>query len=232
MKLAIVDDESRWRFESLRVVKDNVDNEDEVDLYESGILLIQSGVEYDVILVDIEMPEMDGFETIEKYKSIHKDTIVIILTTHLELSRKGYLVDAFRYVDKTNMKEELNEAFEKIHQMNKRNNYYIVGKKDDIIKSILVKDVIYFETRPKGVIIHTQNNMYESDERINDLEEKLIEYDFFRCHKSFLVNMKSVQKIDRQFAYFTDSNKAYISVRKLGETKKKYIDVKKKYASM
>lgn len=55
--------------------------------------------------MDIDMPEMDGFDTIVNYKAEYSESIIIILTTHLDCARKGYLVDAFRYLDKTKKDE-------------------------------------------------------------------------------------------------------------------------------
>ena len=63
------------------------------------------------------MPDKDGFQTLQEYKIINESCISIILTTHSELSNKGYRVDAFRYVDKTNMIEELKEAFESAEKL-------------------------------------------------------------------------------------------------------------------
>ena len=73
---------------------------------------------------------------------------------------------------------------------------------------------------------------YDCNDRINDLEETLGKYGFFRCHKSFLINMNEVDYMDKDFAYFKKDRKAYISVRKYMETKRKYIEIKKQHASM
>lgn len=54
-----------------------------------------------------------------------------------------------------------------------------------------------------------------------------MEYGFFRCHNSYIVNIKKIVKMDKEFAYFANGKKAYISVGKYSETRKKYIDVKK-----
>ena len=64
------------------------------------------------------------------------------------------------------------------------------------------------------------------------METKLEEYGFFKCHKSFLINLNCVEHLDKEFAYFVKGKKAYISVRKYTETKKRYIAAKKKFASM
>lgn len=232
MKIAIVDDERKWRNEATIVLSQIIEQSDEVEEYDSGESFLAGKKAYDVVIIDIEMPGMDGFETTIGYKKEYPKATVIILTTHLELARKGYLVEAFRYIDKTQMQEELKEAFDKIRQLYNRENYHIVGKKNSMTKSIPIKDVIFIETKSKGVIIHVNDETYFSDEKINELENRLRSYDFFRCHKSFLVNLSVVQKMDNQFVYFEGNQKAYISVRKLAETKKQYIETKKRFASM
>ena len=232
MKIAIVDDERKWRNEATIVLNQIIEQSDEVEEYDSGESFLAGEKAYDVVIIDIEMPGMDGFETTIEYKNEYPKATVIILTTHLELARKGYLVEAFRYIDKTQMQEELKEAFDKIRQLYSRENYHIVGKKNSMTKSIPIKDVIFIETKSKGVIIHVNDETYFSDVKINELENWLRNYDFFRCNKSFLVNLSAVQKMNNKFVYFEGNQKAYISVRKLAETKKQYIETKKRFASM
>lgn len=232
MRIAIVDDEKDWRNRAFDMVDKYCSENNCIDLYESGIEFLRAKKEYDIVLMDIEMPIMDGFKTIEIYKKDFVDSIVIILTTHTDCARRGYLVDAFRYVDKINMEEELKEAIDKIRNINKNNNYSLVGVDNKIIKKILVRDILYIETEGRNSKIHTLNGEYRNDRRINDLEKELSGYGFFRCHKSFLINLNMVEMIDKQFVYFGNKKKAYISVRKYVETKRKYIENKKKIACM
>ena len=232
MKIAIIDDEVKWRNLASDVVKGYTEETDEIDTFESGVEFIKKNGEYTVVLMDVEMPEMDGFETIINYKAEHSESIIIILTTHLDCARKGYLVDAFRYVDKTKMKEELKEAFEKVREINRKNRFSLMGTNGNDTKNILIKDILYIETKGRGSIINTIDRDYECSEKINDLETKLEEYGFFKCHKSFLINLNCVEHLDKEFAYFAKGKKAYISVRKYTETKKRYIEAKKKFASM
>ncbi len=232
MKIAIVDDEQKWRTLASEVVKSFIEKSDEIEEFNSGVEFLKRNTEYDVVLMDIDMPEMDGFETIISYKAEHSESVIIILTTHLDCARKGYLVDAFRYVDKTKMQDELKEAFERIRDINRKNSFSLTGISGNETKNILVKDILYIETKGRGCIIQTKDKSYECSDKISELETKLKEYGFFQCHKSFLVNLSLAEHIDKKFVYFLGDKKAYISVRKYTETKKRYIATKKKFAAM
>ena len=123
MKIAIVDDETHWR----NIVKAEVEkiyNSKEIciDIFRDGITYLKSEKQYEVSFIDIEMPDMDGFQVIECAKEANNDGIYIILTTHTEMSRKGYLVNAFRYIDKSNMSKEIVEAINAAEVLLRRND--------------------------------------------------------------------------------------------------------------
>lgn len=232
MKIAIIDDEKNWRDSARSAVQEYVDARDQIELFSSGITFLDRHKEYDVVLMDIDMPKLDGFDTIIRYKTEFSSSTILILTTHLDYARKGYLVDAFRYIDKAKMEEELDEAFEKIREINRKNQFTVLGRNGKKVKTILIKDIYYIETAGRYCAITTADERYECSESVGVLEEKLEEYGFFRCHKSFLVNLNAVKYLDNTFAYFPGNKKAYISVRKYVETKRRYIAIRKKYAAM
>ena len=111
MKIAVVDNEKLWRQNiDTFVRKWYEDKELSLDIFESGDEFLKMKTKYDIVVLDVEMPEKDGFETAQEYRKLFPEAIIILLTIHLEMSRKGYVVNAFRYVDKTNMQYELEEA--------------------------------------------------------------------------------------------------------------------------
>lgn len=232
MKIAIVDDEQKWRDLVTEVVRKYTYESDEIEEFDSGVTFLKKNRKYDIVLMDIEMPEMDGFDTAMHYKIQFPESKIVILTIHLECARKGYLVDAFRYVDKMKMDEELGEAFEKIRERENEKDYFMTIREGEVIKNIYVKDIFYIEARGKGSKIYTVDKCYISSERLGELESELDEYGFFRCHKSFLINLNAADHMNKEYVFFPNNQKACISARKFVETKRRYIAAKKKYASM
>ena len=90
MKIAIVDDDLKW----CEKIKEEIGrceqgNEATIDFFSCGEDYLASEELYDISFVDIEMPGVDGFETIAKMKKRNADGIYIILTRHNEMSRIG-----------------------------------------------------------------------------------------------------------------------------------------------
>ena len=103
MNIAIVDDESCWRETAQKVINNYTGDKDRIEMFSSGMEFLKKDKYYDVVIMDVEMPDLNGFETITEYNKSNKSSIVIILTTHLDCARQGFLVNAFRYIDKLNM---------------------------------------------------------------------------------------------------------------------------------
>lgn len=232
MRIAVVDDESIWRDKALHIMKMYGIKAEKIDTYARGKEFLDAGENYDIVIMDLEMPEMDGFDTITEYRRNYSESIILILTTHTEFARKGYLVNAFRYIDKLKMEEELQEALERIEEIIRKRNFAITGYRENKACRIPVNDILFVETEGRKSKIHTCQGDFFVDYKITELEELLEVYGFFRSHKSFVINLNAVEKLDYDFAYFQNGEKAYVSARKSVETRRKYFDVKKSSAAM
>ena len=162
LKLAIVDDEPRWIEMAKQQVVKYWKKEAEIYTYPNGESFLEAMEKFDLILMDIEMPEMDGFDTIKKYRKRNKDGLFLILTTHMEMSTKGYQVEAFRYIDKLKMQEELEEAFDSAKLRFKQDRRVSIPIKYEGEKEIPVKKIIYFEAQLRNIILHTDQGDYET----------------------------------------------------------------------
>ena len=84
----------------------------------------------DLFLLDIDMPEMSGLELAEKIREIGPRTLILFLTSHTEYALQGYKVDAFRFIPKDRLKEELPEALRAAEKELSRTREYVSISED------------------------------------------------------------------------------------------------------
>lgn len=227
MNIAVVDDEAHWR----NIVKAEIEkiyNSKEIciDIFRDGKTYLKSEKQYEVSFIDIEMPDMDGFQVIERAKEVNNDGIYIILTTHTEMSRKGYLVNAFRYIDKSNMSEEIVEAINKVDVLLRRNDNIEINIVGEGKQKIRLKDIYYIEAEKHCTLIHTKFGSKKSNITMSEIENSICKDWFYRCHKSFIVNLDEISKCDGKIIYMKNGDDFDISRRKLAEFNKIYLSRK------
>lgn len=224
MRVSIVDDDANW-IERIKneVLKCEIDETVEIDTFLSGKQYLASGKRYDISFVDIEMPGIDGFETITKAMENNDDGIYVILTTHTEMSRKGYLVNAFRYIDKAHL-EEIDEAINAAITVLGRNEKIEVNVIGDGPRKIVLKNIIYIETEKHYILIHTKQGTIRCSNNMCDLEERLDEKWFCRCHNVFIVNLDEISRIEDRIVYLSNGADIDISHRKMSQFRKLYCD--------
>lgn len=223
MFIAIVDDEKFWREKIYDYVKKRYGADAIIDVYSSGVDFNIARRRYDIVLMDVEMPQQDGFVAISDYKRLYSQCIPIILTSHMEISHRGYLVSAFRYVSKENMEEELKEAFDSAEHLLEMNRVIVLNGVGLGAVRVKIREILYIETLSRNILVHTEMRNYKCRDSIASVEEKLEGYPFFRSHKSYIVNLDRVKSFDKNTIYFADGSEAFLSQRRVSELKEKYV---------
>ena len=150
IKIAIVDDE-RYSAQLCRELVQSlkVPNLDIIDDFESGKTflneIIEKKVQYDIVILDIDMPNINGFEVAKSLNELNLDTLIMFYTVHEQYVFKAYEYQPFRYIRKEFAKEELpfalKCAFEKIESRNERS---IIIKTGNSELRIMTKNIEYF----------------------------------------------------------------------------------------
>ena len=192
MKIAIIEDEDFWREFARRAVLQYYSDKVEIDVYKDGRSYLRNKEKYDISFVDIEMPVIDGFETIKRARKTNSEGIFIIMTTHIEMSRKGYLVNAFRYIDKAKLLPEINEALKASELVLGRNDKIFINVVGDSKREVILKNIIYMETSKRSVVVHTKIGSYRVSDKLIELETALAGKWFFRSHNTYIVNLDEV----------------------------------------
>lgn len=224
MKIAVVDDEEKWQKRVREEIARLDFKEDiEIDLFVSGEKYLESGAQYDISFIDIEMPGMNGFDTISKAREKHADGVYVILTSHTEMSRKGYIVNAFRYIDKTKL-EELEEAIKSARILLQRDKNITIKVAEYETCEVTLRNIIYVETERHYILIHLHKGWIKCINTMQEIEDMLPDKWFFRCHNSYIVNLDEIRRVDDCIIYLNGDYNIDVSKRRIRQFKKAYLN--------
>ena len=196
INIAIVEDNNEWAEKIHKMLQGNIKKENaKIEIYASAEEFLNAQKEYQIIFMDIYLKKMNGLEAVEKYKQHFSSSVIMIVTSSKEFYKEGYKIEAFRYIEKNNLKEDLKEGLE--HALIRLERYKTMDIDVPEMGKVrlIYHDIIYIESIKRKVIFHTANGNYTTDKRISELAEKLKEDGFYRNDKSFLVNLDWIDKM-------------------------------------
>lgn len=203
MRIAICDDESLYRQQVINAIENTCKSLDVlVDAFRNGNVLLNKfkSVSYDLVILDIEMPGIDGISLAKKLRELSEDVYIVFLTSHIEFALEGYEVNALRYLTKPINHQKLKEILDYIFaKQNKSDVLWI--KTDDSEEKIKLSDILYFESQNQNVIINTENKTFITRYNLGDFEKELTDKGFIRIHRGYLVSLKKISKLGKNCVY-------------------------------
>lgn len=213
IKAVIVDDEPLARL-SLKKALEEFEHIDILQECSNGFEAVQvvHSIQPDVLFLDIQMPKLDGFDVVELLG--HEAPIIVFVTAYDEYAIKAFETQALDYLMKPVQHDRLAKTLEKINKLIAHNDFPPIDKliethrKDAApLTRILVRDrsnvhilpveeVMYIEAQDDYIEIHTTKGSYLKNERISNLEEALDENQFCRIHRSYIMNIEYLSKIE------------------------------------
>ena len=151
---------------------------------------------FDILLLDVEMPDMSGIALAKKIRQDNKRVEIAFITSHFEFCGEGYEVDALHYLIKPIDSEKLFMVLEKaVAKLTVQPPSIIISVDGETIK-LLEEDILYVEAMLHYLSIFTKEREYRLKEKLSTFEGRLSD-DFFRLHRSYLVSLKNIIKISR-----------------------------------
>ena len=192
--IAIVDDETMFRVltrKKLEEVMKKLPFSFEIKEYSSGFEFLEQKTAFDIVFMDIAMPEMSGLETAEKYRQYSPNGILIFLTAYEEYIKEGYKVNAFRYLGKQDNPQDFFEAVKSamlLLQTKEKMKLQLVNGGEIFVA---LDDIVYMEAQARTVLMHTKDReILPIRSKISDLTEILEKKGFYLVHRAYLVNMR------------------------------------------
>jgi two-component system, LytTR family, response regulator LytT len=204
MDVIIIDDEPYSRVELKHLLEEYKDIKvvGEASSAEMGIPLILKN-EPQVVFLDIEMPGMNGVELAETLTKLKHKPEIVFATAYPDYAAKAFRVDAIDYLLKPYDEEQLKETIARLQKHLKPEvtieKQSMKGKlavqDEDKIVYLQPKEIQYIYREERDTYICTSTKKYISKSPIKELEAKLAGYNFFRVHKSYLVQLSYVNEL-------------------------------------
>ncbi|WP_297437581.1 LytTR family DNA-binding domain-containing protein [uncultured Clostridium sp.] len=181
-------------------------------------------LKYPIMFLDIFMDKMTGIELSRKVKELNKSIDIIFITSTKEFVFDAYDIGALNYILKPIDKNRLQEQFLRAVDLVKDNKKKFVIKKNSEIYTINISEIIYFEVRNRIIIVEYIGGKIEFYGKISDVEKVLLEYNFIKCHRAYIVNPKYIFKISSYNIVLKDERNIPVSRLKGGSVKKKFME--------
>lgn len=190
MKIAICDDDKIF----LEKFKTRL-SEFDCDIYSFSSVpaLINSNVPFDAAFLDIEFDsEAAGFGAVRHLRMRNEKCIVSFLTNYSDYAVKGYDYNAFRYILKNEPERIIERRIKDVFSEHKRRHTTISGSYNGYTFSAELDDIYYLSISNHVITIHSKKGDFELYKQMKDIDKRLYDLGFLRCHRSYIVNLKYV----------------------------------------
>ncbi len=188
---------------------------------EAGMLLEKQPI--DLIFLDIEMPNQTGIEFLKQLEQAPK---IIMTTAYSEFALDAFELNVLDYILKPVTFERFDIAMKKAHELFEleRNSKVLSTiqkeKKSILIKTsnqlvrILIADILFIEGLHKYVKVVCATKTYTTLGSLTMMENELAPEGFYRCHRSFIINLEKVEKIEGHKVHFGSHSAAISKLNK------------------
>ncbi|MBQ2923488.1 MAG: response regulator transcription factor [Tyzzerella sp.] len=200
LRIGICDDEQHWHDEAKRIINmyaSSIECPVELEFFGGKQeLLGYSGKPLDAIFMDIELEQDNGIEVVCQINEKWPECSVIYVTNYLFYATDSYQTQHIYFVLKEQFERRIANIFNKIlHQRKQVQNTLVFEVIGGTCKEVSLspKDILYLERKKRRTQIHTIWGTYEVWDKIADIEKRLPEFDFVRCHNSYIVYLPAIR---------------------------------------
>ncbi|MGP3592235.1 LytR/AlgR family response regulator transcription factor [Vagococcus sp. WN89Y] len=211
MKAIIVEDEFLAQQELSWLIKEHSQMEI-VASFDDGldVLKFLQNNKVDVIFLDINIPSLDGVMLAKNISQFAEKPFIVFITAWKEHAVEAFELEAFDYILKPYQESRIISMLQKLEAAGQpqstqvaspapRENATINLVKDERIIVTSIHDIYYAEAHEKMTFVYTKRESYVMPMNITEFCSKLPPAHFFRCHRSYCVNLDKIREIEPWF---------------------------------
>ena len=202
IKIAICDDEEILLEKNRTIVQEYITKNRivaEIETYTSGDFMlgdIEDGMQYDLLLLDIEMPHKSGMEIANVVKAFLPECLVIFVTSYLKYAIDSFALSIFRYIPKQELEPRLNQALKDAFNtiMIENEDVYIIMMQTKLIK-IPLKEVLYIQKNGKNSIFVMRNKEIKVRKTLAEVYDEIHKKEFVYIDRGCIVNIIHIMQV-------------------------------------
>lgn len=151
---------------------------------------------FDILLLDIDLPDKSGIDFANDYIKIYPNTKIIFISSHNELVFDSFKVHPYNFIRKENIDIELNDTLLELLDLLKMHKKEIVLNNKDNTTIIQQSDIIYIESFKHYCYIYTKRTTepYKIRTNMRQILEDL-NFCFYRINRSYIINLNEIKQI-------------------------------------
>ena len=150
----------------------------------------------DLIFMDIMMDGLDGLTTARKLRRRDDKVLLVFVTSMLQYAVQGYSVDAMDFIVKPVTYTGLKLCMDRVvRRLNETTPVRLRFTNREGTHSVDAAEICYIESLEHKIVVHTVQGEIQSDMSLAAAEKMVKALPFFRCHVSYLVNLRYVDRV-------------------------------------
>ncbi len=203
--IAIVEDEAEFTAQFQEYLKQYQKEHDvafKVSAFADGADILEDYQQlYDIILLDIEMPKVNGMEAAEKIRQMDSDVVLMFITNMASYAIRGYEVGALDFVMKPlnyyTLSMKLTRALKRARQ---KEQQQILLTLSDGVKKVGIQQIHYVEVQNRMLHYHTDEGEFIVRGTMQSVEQMFASYPFVKCNHWYMVNLMHVSEVRKNTA--------------------------------
>lgn len=205
MNCVIVDDELPAR-EELKWFISEHSSFNILGLFEDGVQALTFLQEHpvDVLFLDINMPKLDGISLSKVIHNLKKAPVIVFVTAYRDYAVEAFEIEAFDYLLKPFSENRIIALLKRLEQFLLQSPQFALKKggdtkitlwKNDKMIVIPASDILFVEAQEREIRVVTKKEVFQQHIQFSEFQRKLPSDCFFRCHRSYIVNLTAIVEI-------------------------------------
>lgn len=195
----------------------------DISTFDNGKAVLDSNDNYNIAILDVEMPDMNGIALGEELRKHNKQIVLIYLTAHSQYLDSALNLNAARFfekpIDKDRFFSGMDNALERID--NTTINFFIRDDKTQV--RITAESIVYIEISHRKTKVVTEDKTYFTTHTLDYFKDRLVSSIFAQPHKSYIINFNFITAYERDEIVLDGQYKISVSRSKQTELHKSFV---------